>query len=82
MDPAVLPQITQLTVCLPVCQVTFDTSKHLSDVALKRRQQERLRILELERQREELKRKEKEEEERHKEEERYAEKRDEVICLV
>ncbi|XP_014020563.2 A-kinase anchor protein 17A [Salmo salar] len=51
-------------------KVTFDTSKHLSDVALKRRQQERLRILELERQREELKRKEKEEEERHKEEER------------
>ncbi|XP_071197410.1 A-kinase anchor protein 17A [Salvelinus alpinus] len=51
-------------------KVTFDTSKHLSDVALKRRQQERLRILELERQREELKRKEKEEEERQKEEER------------
>ncbi|CAB1347181.1 unnamed protein product [Coregonus sp. 'balchen'] len=51
-------------------KVTFDTSKHLSDVTLKRRQQERLRILELERQREELKRKEKEEEERCKEEER------------
>uniref|UniRef100_A0A8C7SZP2 A kinase (PRKA) anchor protein 17A n=1 Tax=Oncorhynchus mykiss TaxID=8022 RepID=A0A8C7SZP2_ONCMY len=59
-------------------KVTFDTSKHLSDVALKRRQQERLRILELERQREELKRKEKEEEERHKEEERCGEKRDEA----
>lgn len=55
-----------------VCQVTFDTSKHLSDVALKRRQQERLRIQELERQREEQKRREKEEEER-KEEERYSE---------
>ncbi|KAL0963662.1 hypothetical protein UPYG_G00309240 [Umbra pygmaea] len=51
-------------------KVTFDTSKHLSDAALKRRQQERLKLQELERQREEQKRKEKEEEEKRKEDER------------
>ncbi|XP_028291527.1 A-kinase anchor protein 17A [Gouania willdenowi] len=51
-------------------KVTFDTSKHLSDSALKRRNQERLKLQELERQREEQKRREKEEEERRKEEER------------
>ncbi|XP_030642563.1 A-kinase anchor protein 17A [Chanos chanos] len=51
-------------------KVTFDTTKHLSDAFLKRRQQERLKLQELERQREEQKRKEKEEEERRKEEER------------
>ncbi|XP_010878438.2 A-kinase anchor protein 17A [Esox lucius] len=51
-------------------KVTFDTSKHLSDVAVKKRQQERLKLQELERQREEQKRKEKEEEEKRKEEER------------
>lgn len=52
-------------------QVTFDTSKHLSESALKRRSLERLKLQELERQREEQKRREKEEEERRKEEERY-----------
>ncbi|XP_064870051.1 A-kinase anchor protein 17A-like isoform X2 [Oncorhynchus nerka] len=52
-------------------KVTFDTSKHLSDVALKRRQQERLRIQELERQREEQKRSEKEEGERKEEERKH-----------
>lgn len=52
-------------------QVTFDTSKHLSEIALKRRSLERLKLQELERQREEQKRREKEEEERRKEEERY-----------
>ncbi len=51
-------------------QVTFDTSKHLSESALKRRSLERLKLQELERQREEQKRREKEEEERRKEEER------------
>lgn len=52
-------------------QVTFDTSKHLSESALKKRSLERLKLQELERQREEQKRREKEEEERRKEEERY-----------
>ncbi|KAG9349358.1 hypothetical protein JZ751_027801 [Albula glossodonta] len=51
-------------------KVTFDTTKHLSDWALKRRQMERQKLQELERQREEQKRREKEEEERRKEEER------------
>uniref|UniRef100_A0AAY4DUW3 A-kinase anchor protein 17A n=1 Tax=Denticeps clupeoides TaxID=299321 RepID=A0AAY4DUW3_9TELE len=54
-------------------KVTFDTTKHLSDLALKRRQQERLKLQELERQREEQKRREKEEEERRREEERQRE---------
>ncbi|KAF6719488.1 A-kinase anchor protein 17A [Oryzias melastigma] len=51
-------------------KVTFDTSKHLSDVAIKKRNLERLKLQELEKQREEQKRREKEEEERRKEEER------------
>ncbi|XP_029968363.1 A-kinase anchor protein 17A [Salarias fasciatus] len=51
-------------------KVTFDTSKHLSESALKRRSLERQKLQELERQREEQKRREKEEEERRKEEER------------
>lgn len=61
-----------MCVCVCVPQVTFDTSKHLSEPALKRRSLERLKLQELERQREEQKRREKEEEERRKEEERYA----------
>lgn len=51
-------------------KVTFDTTKHLSESAMKRRLQERQKLQELERQREEQKRREKEEEERRKEEER------------
>ncbi|XP_026880882.2 A-kinase anchor protein 17A isoform X2 [Electrophorus electricus] len=51
-------------------KVTFDTTKHLSDSSLKKRQQERAKLQELERRREEQKRREKEEEERRKEEER------------
>ncbi|XP_017573440.1 A-kinase anchor protein 17A [Pygocentrus nattereri] len=51
-------------------KVNFDTTKHLSDSSLKKRQQERLKLQELERQREEQKRRQKEEEERRKEEER------------
>ncbi|XP_043086457.1 A-kinase anchor protein 17A [Puntigrus tetrazona] len=51
-------------------KVTFDTSKHLSESSLKKRQQERLKLQELEKQREEQKRREKEDEERRKEEER------------
>ncbi|XP_051999181.1 A-kinase anchor protein 17A-like [Xyrauchen texanus] len=51
-------------------KVTFDTTKHLSESSVKKRQQERLKLQELERQREEHKRREKEEEERRREEER------------
>ncbi|MBN3320509.1 AK17A protein, partial [Atractosteus spatula] len=51
-------------------KITFDTTKHLSDTAIKKRQQERQKLQDLERQREEQKRKEKEEEEKRKEEER------------
>lgn len=51
--------------------MSFDTSKHLSEIALKKRNLERQKLQELERQREEQKRREKEEEERRKEEERY-----------
>ncbi|XP_042611151.1 A-kinase anchor protein 17A isoform X2 [Cyprinus carpio] len=51
-------------------KVTFDTTKHLSDSSLKKRQQERMKLQELEKQREEQKRREKEEEERRREEER------------
>lgn len=58
-------------------KVTFDTSKHLSESAVKRRSMERLKLQELERQREEQKRREKEEEERRKEEERKQKKQEE-----
>ncbi|XP_067841827.1 A-kinase anchor protein 17A-like [Heptranchias perlo] len=51
-------------------KVTFDTTKHLSDASIRRRQLERQKLQELELQREEQKRREKEEEERRKEEER------------
>nr|AAH58319.1 Zgc:65888 protein [Danio rerio] len=51
-------------------KVTFDTTKHLSESSLKKRQQERQKLQELEKQREEQKRREKEDEERRKEEER------------
>ncbi|KAK5890583.1 hypothetical protein CesoFtcFv8_014093 [Champsocephalus esox] len=51
-------------------KVAFDTNKHLSELTLKRRGLERLKLQELERQREEQKRREKEEEERRKDEER------------
>ncbi|KAL7384719.1 hypothetical protein ABVT39_007423 [Epinephelus coioides] len=58
-------------------KVAFDTSKHLSEFALKRRSMERLKLQELERQREEQKRREKEEEERRKEEERKQKEQEE-----
>eukprot|EP00066_Takifugu_rubripes_P020145 XP_011609411.1 PREDICTED: A-kinase anchor protein 17A [Takifugu rubripes] len=58
-------------------KVTFDTTKHLSESALKRRNQERLKLEELERQREEQKRREKEAEERRKEEERKQKEQEE-----
>ncbi|KAM8856391.1 A-kinase anchor protein 17A [Spinachia spinachia] len=58
-------------------KVSFDTSKHLSELALKRRNLERLKLQELERQREEQKRQEKEDEERRKEEERKQKEQEE-----
>ncbi|XP_029386312.1 A-kinase anchor protein 17A isoform X2 [Echeneis naucrates] len=58
-------------------KVAFDTSKHLSETALKRRTLERMKLQELERQREEQKRREKEEEERRKEEERKQKEQEE-----
>ncbi|XP_069492840.1 A-kinase anchor protein 17A [Ambystoma mexicanum] len=51
-------------------KVSFDSTKHLSDAVIKKRQLERQKLQELEQQREEQKRKAKEEEERLKEEER------------
>ncbi|NXU54245.1 AK17A protein, partial [Turnix velox] len=51
-------------------KVSFDSTKHLSDASIKKRQLERLKLQELEKQREEQKRKEKEAEEKQKEEER------------
>lgn len=52
-------------------KVSFDSTKHLSDASIKKRQLERQKLQELEKQREEQKRKEKEAEEKQKEEERY-----------
>ncbi|XP_054643614.1 A-kinase anchor protein 17A isoform X2 [Dunckerocampus dactyliophorus] len=51
-------------------KVSFDTTKHLSELAIKKRNLERLKLQELEKQREEQKRRKKEEEERRKEQER------------
>ncbi|XP_032621279.1 A-kinase anchor protein 17A [Chelonoidis abingdonii] len=51
-------------------KVSFDSTKHLSDASIKKRQLERQKLQELEQQREEQKRREKEAEERKKEEER------------
>lgn len=58
-------------------KVTFDTSKHLSDSAVKKRSAERMKLQELEKQREEQKRREREEEERKKEEERKQKEQEE-----
>ncbi|KAJ0070099.1 hypothetical protein NL108_002416 [Boleophthalmus pectinirostris] len=58
-------------------KVSFDTSKHLSDAAIKKRNMERQKLQELEKQREEQKRREKEEEERRKEEERKQKEQEE-----
>ncbi|KFV04484.1 A-kinase anchor protein 17A, partial [Pterocles gutturalis] len=51
-------------------KVSFDSTKHLSDASIKKRQLERQKLQELEKLREEQKRKEKEAEEKQKEEER------------
>ncbi|CAL9690632.1 unnamed protein product [Knipowitschia caucasica] len=58
-------------------KVSFDTSKHLSDAAVKKRNLERLKLQELEKRREEQKRKEKEEEERRKEQDRKQKEQEE-----
>lgn len=52
-------------------KVSFDSTKHLSDASIKKRQLERQKLQELEQQREEQKRREKEAEERQRAEERY-----------
>lgn len=51
-------------------KVSFDSTKHLSDASIKKRQLERQKLQELEKQREEQKRREKEAEEKQREEER------------
>uniref|UniRef100_A0A4X1TAL2 A-kinase anchoring protein 17A n=2 Tax=Sus scrofa TaxID=9823 RepID=A0A4X1TAL2_PIG len=51
-------------------KVSFDSTKHLSDASIKKRQLERQKLQELEQQREEQKRREKEAEERQRAEER------------
>ncbi|XP_060039103.1 A-kinase anchor protein 17A [Erinaceus europaeus] len=51
-------------------KVSFDSTKHLSDASIRKRQLERQKLQELERQREEQKRREKEAEERQRAEER------------
>ncbi|XP_029459113.1 LOW QUALITY PROTEIN: A-kinase anchor protein 17A [Rhinatrema bivittatum] len=51
-------------------KVSFDSTKHLSDASIKKRQLERQKLQELEQKREEHKRKEREAEQRQKEEER------------
>ncbi|XP_061735891.1 A-kinase anchor protein 17A [Nerophis ophidion] len=58
-------------------KVTFDTTKHLSDSAIKKRNLERLKLQELEKQREEQKRRKREEEERRKEQERKQKEQEE-----
>lgn len=56
-------------------QVDFDKTCHLSAKSIKRRDQERQKLIEMERKEEEKKRKEREDEERRKEEERLEEER-------
>ncbi|NXL96027.1 AK17A protein, partial [Alectura lathami] len=51
-------------------KVSFDSTKHLSDASIKKRELERQKLQELEKQREEQKRREKEAEEKQREEER------------
>lgn len=53
-------------------KVSFDSTKHLSDASIKKRQLERQKLQELEQQREEQKRREKEAEQRQRAEERCA----------
>ena len=59
-------------------QVEFDNACHLSAKNIKKRDQERQKLIEIERKEEERKRKEKEDEERRKEEERLEEERKEA----
>ncbi|XP_018104255.1 A-kinase anchor protein 17A [Xenopus laevis] len=59
-------------------KVSFDSTKHLSEASIKKRQLEQQKLQELERRREEQNRKEKEAEERQKEEERKQKELEEV----
>ncbi|MGH0137633.1 UNVERIFIED_CONTAM: hypothetical protein FKN15_016041 [Acipenser sinensis] len=72
-----LESIRLIAELLSRAKVLFDTTKHLSETAIRKRQLERQKLQELERQREENKRKEKEEEERLKEEERKQKEQEE-----
>ncbi|KAL6084109.1 hypothetical protein STEG23_026107 [Scotinomys teguina] len=58
-------------------KVTFDSTKHLSDASIRRRQLERQKLQELERRREEQKRREREAEERRRAEERKQKEQEE-----
>uniref|UniRef100_A0A8C5LXB3 A-kinase anchoring protein 17A n=1 Tax=Leptobrachium leishanense TaxID=445787 RepID=A0A8C5LXB3_9ANUR len=59
-------------------KVSFDSTKHLSEASIKKRQLERQKLQELEQRREEQKRKEKEAEEKLKEEERRQKEQEEL----
>ncbi|CAH2220533.1 A-kinase anchor 17A [Pelobates cultripes] len=59
-------------------KVSFDSTKHLSEASIKKRQLERQKLQELEQRREEQKRKEKEAEEKQKEEERRQKEQEEL----
>ncbi|KAM8975842.1 A-kinase anchor protein 17A [Pelodytes ibericus] len=59
-------------------KVSFDSTKHLSESSIKKRQLERQKLQELEQRREEQKRKEKEAEEKQKEEERKQKEQEEL----
>lgn len=63
--------VLYLALCF-LAKVSFDSTKHLSDASIKKRQLERQKLQELEQQREEQKRREKEAEERQRAEERWA----------
>jgi len=51
-------------------KVDFDCTKHLSDKAIRKRRQEREKLIQLEREREERVKREREEEERRREDEK------------
>lgn len=59
-------------------KVSFESTKHLCEASIKKRQQERQKLQELEQRREEQKRKEKEAEEKQKEEERRQKEQEEL----
>lgn len=67
--------------CCSLPKVSFDSTKHLSDASIKKRQLERQKLQELEQQREEQKRREKEAEERQRAEERSVCARGSQACM-